>query len=209
MSTHNIDSPEFAARGCAGWRRRRVIRIAVAGAAIGCTPLQVLAQAANTNRPRAGDLLCGDEMEKDPVAVNAKDVLPGKPMLVYPFDPTTRQIRNDSRLNKIVLVRLADAELDADTRVRAAGAVVAYSAVCTHQNCDVKTWIAADRSLVCFCHSSKFLPAESGRVSAGEHQAVWDGRDDAGQALPTGTYFYRLSIDGRPAGRAEKAVLVR
>ena len=49
----------------------------------------------------------------------------------------------------------------------------------------------------------------SGRVSAGEHQAVWDGRDDAGQALPTGTYFYRMTIDGRPAERSEKAVLVR
>ncbi len=163
MNTHDIACPDPAPT----WGRRRVIRIAVAGVAVGCTPLGVLAQAADANRPRAGDLLCGDDVEKDPVAVNAKDVLPGKPMLVYPFDPATRQIRNDSRLNKVVLVRLAAADLDADTQARAAGGVVAYSAVCTHQNCDVKTWIAADKSLVCFCHSSKFLPAESGRVSGG------------------------------------------
>lgn len=150
-----------------GWQRRRVIRIAVAGAAASCAPLAAWAQAAVGNRPRAGDLLCSDEAENDPVAITAKDVLPGKPMLVYPFDPATRQIRNESRLNKLVLVRLAEADLSAEAQPRAAAGVLAYSAVCTHQNCDVKTWIAADKSLVCFCHASKFLPAEGGRVAAG------------------------------------------
>jgi rieske iron-sulfur protein len=147
--------------------RRKVIRIAVAGAAAGCAPLAALAQATAANRPRAGDLLVADDVESNPVGLKAADVLPGKPLLAFPFDPGTKQIRNDSRLNKIVLVRLAAADMDADTKARAAGGVVAYSAMCTHQNCDVKTWIAADKSLVCFCHSSKFLPAEGGRVSAG------------------------------------------
>jgi flagellar hook assembly protein FlgD len=32
---------------------------------------------------------------------------------------------------------------------------------------------------------------------AGTHEAFWDGRDDAGEALPSGLYFYRLhSADG-------------
>lgn len=147
-----------------GLRRRQVIRIAVAGAAAGCHPLGALA---NTNRPRAGDLLVADDVESNPVAITAKDVVAGKPMLVYPFDPASKAIRNDSRLNKVVLVRMAEADLDADTLARAAGGVVAYSAACTHQNCDVKTWVAADKSLVCFCHSSKFVPGEGARVLNG------------------------------------------
>ena len=172
MNTHDLSLPDHgagagagAADAGAGWPRRRVIRIAVAVA--GCMPLTTLAQAAKANRPRVGDLLCSDETEKDPVAINAKDVLPGKPMLVYPFEAASRQIRNDTRLNKLVLVRLAEADMDAETKPRAAGGVLAYSAMCTHQNCDVKTWIAADKSLVCFCHSSKFLPAEGARVVSG------------------------------------------
>ncbi len=36
--------------------------------------------------------------------------------------------------------------------------------------------------------------------SAGSGEIVWDGRDDAGRSLPSGTYYYRLT-----AGRAEAA----
>lgn len=45
--------------------------------------------------------------------------------------------------------------------------------------------------------------------AAGSHAVDWDGRDDGGRDLPTGTYFYRLDVDGRPAGRAQKAMLLR
>ena len=48
-----------------------------------------------------------------------------------------------------------------------------------------------------------------GQQPAGSHQAIWDGNDDDGRALATGTYFYRMDIDGRPASRAEKALLLR
>jgi hypothetical protein len=34
---------------------------------------------------------------------------------------------------------------------------------------------------------------ESGTQSAGRHEATWDGQDNAGRAVPTGTYFCRLS----------------
>jgi len=43
----------------------------------------------------------------------------------------------------------------------------------------------------------------------GEHSAVWDGRDDSGGALAPGTYFYRMSVDGRVTATAEKALLLR
>jgi flagellar hook assembly protein FlgD len=34
---------------------------------------------------------------------------------------------------------------------------------------------------------------ESGSRSVGRHQATWNGQDDNGRAVPTGTYFCRLS----------------
>jgi hypothetical protein len=36
----------------------------------------------------------------------------------------------------------------------------------------------------------------------GSHRVAWDGRDDAGNALPSGVYFTRLTADGRTTSRA-------
>ncbi len=35
------------------------------------------------------------------------------------------------------------------------------------------------------------------RRGAGPHQVVWQGRDSGGRPVPSGTYFYRLDVDGR------------
>lgn len=144
--------------------RRQVIRIAAAGAAAALAPMASLAA---DERPTVGDLFVPDDVEKDPVAIKAKDIQIGKPVLAYPFDPTSKKIRNESRLNKVVLVRVADGDLDAASKARAAGSVLAFSAVCTHQACDAKTWVPDEKALVCFCHATKFLVLEAGRVSAG------------------------------------------
>jgi flagellar hook assembly protein FlgD len=34
---------------------------------------------------------------------------------------------------------------------------------------------------------------EAGDRPSGRHQTIWDGQDDKGRAVPTGTYFCRLS----------------
>ena len=36
-----------------------------------------------------------------------------------------------------------------------------------------------------------------GKVDAGRHEAIWDGRDDEGHTLPAGAYFYELNAAGR------------
>ena len=43
-------------------------------------------------------------------------------------------------------------------------------------------------------------------LPAGEHRALWNGRDDAGRTLPAGCYLVRLTGAGRPLGR--KVVLL-
>ena len=147
-----------------GIDRRQVIRIAAAGAAVALAPLGALAA---EERPQAGDLFVADDVEKDPVAIKAAEVQPGKPMLAFPFDPASKKIRNESRLNKVILVKLADSDLDASSKERAASGILAFSAICTHQACEAKTWVSADKSLVCFCHASKFAVLDAGRVVAG------------------------------------------
>lgn len=47
------------------------------------------------------------------------------------------------------------------------------------------------------------------RYQPGEHRIVWDGLDDAGRSMPSGTYFYGMSVDGRAVAVAEKAVLLK
>lgn len=46
-----------------------------------------------------------------------------------------------------------------------------------------------------------------GDLEAGEHRVPWDGRDDAGRALPSGSYLCRLAAEGRQVAR--KLTLVR
>lgn len=157
--------------------RRRMIRIAAVGLA---APLAV------TTRPAvaavSGDRLVEEDAEGAPVPLRVADLKPGRPMLAYPFDATSGKRRDETRLNKVVLVRLPEAEMSAETRARAAGGVVAYSAICTHQACDVKTWLSKEKVLVCFCHSSKFNLFDDGKVVAGP----------ASRALP----FVPLKLDG-------------
>jgi hypothetical protein len=39
---------------------------------------------------------------------------------------------------------------------------------------------------------------ESGPLPIGRHQAIWDGQDDKGRAVPTGTYVCRLNTPQGP-----------
>ena len=144
-------------------QRRKVIKIAVAGMAVPWVVTGGLAHAAITR----GDCLVDDDAEGAPVPLKASDLRAGKPVVAYPFDAKQGIVRKESRLNRIVLFKLAEADMDATAKARAAGGVIAYSAICTHQACDAKTWLPKEKALVCFCHSSKFLALENGAVANG------------------------------------------
>lgn len=151
--------------GCAGTvdaPRRRVIGIAAAGLA---APLATLAPPAFA--AVRGDRLVEEDAEGTPQPLRTADLKPGKPMLAFPLNGKTGKPRDETRLNKLVLIRLPEAEMTPATRERAAGGVLAYSAICTHQGCDVKTWLAKEKALVCFCHSSKFALLDGAAVLAG------------------------------------------
>ena len=147
--------------------RRRVIRIAAIGMA---APFTLAAWSATASW--VGDRLVEEDAEGAPAPLRVADLKPGKPMVAFPFDAKSNAPRNDTRLNKIVLIRLPEADMSTETRARAAGGVLAFSAVCTHQACDVKTWLTKEKALVCFCTqpSSRRLtvvPSSAARPRAG------------------------------------------
>ena len=76
-------------------------------------------------------------------------------------------VRDGSRLNQILLVRLDPAKLQEQTLSRAAQGVVAYSAVCTHAGCDGFGWVADKQTFKCPCHDSQFDPADAGKIADG------------------------------------------
>ena len=145
--------------------RRKIIQIAAAGivAPFALAPGFALAQ----SNVATGDRLVEEDAEGAPSPLRPSDLQPGKPMLAFPLDKGTGKPRSESRLNKLVLMRFPEAELDPATRARSAGGVVAYSAICTHQACDVKTWLAKEKALVCFCHASKFDLLDGAKVTGG------------------------------------------
>jgi Rieske Fe-S protein len=83
------------------------------------------------------------------------------------MDPGSNVVRDGSRLNQILLVRIGAAELTEETRSLAADGILAYSGVCTHTGCDVTLWKAETKRFRCPCHESEFDPKDGGRVVGG------------------------------------------
>jgi rieske iron-sulfur protein len=112
-------------------------------------------------------LLVEADAEADFKPIRPSDLAVAKPLLVFPFDPKTGTPKNESRLSKIVLVRLPEDQMTPETRARSASGVVAYSSICTHQGCDVKTWMSKESVLACYCHASKFNLFDGAKVVSG------------------------------------------
>lgn len=118
-------------------------------------------------RPRTGDLLVKvDDATLKPLT---PDDIPAQsaPVEAWPLEPGDKIVRSGSRLNKILIVKLDAESMSAGTRPMAAAGVVAYTAICTHEGCDIGGWIAAEHLLYCECHESKFDPRDAARVVDG------------------------------------------
>ena len=143
-------------------------RRALLAAGIGLAARAAAAQSDPANeRPKEGDLLVkvgGTE----PVPLTPESLTVGaSQVLAWPMDPASKTVRKDSRLNKVLLVRLDPATLVGVTKERAADGVVAYSAICPHTGCEVNVWAADQQVLECSCHFSHYNPREAAAVIDG------------------------------------------
>lgn len=148
----------------------RIGRRAVLAGAFGLgahAALQAFQDERASRRPAAGDLLVRvDDATLKPLA--PEDIpLQAAPVEAWALEPSGKIVRSGSRLNKILLVKLDDASMAAGTRPLAANGVLAYTAICTHEGCDIGGWIAAEHLLYCECHESKFDPRDAARVVDG------------------------------------------
>jgi Rieske Fe-S protein len=107
-----------------------------------------------SSRPKPGDFLVrdGDDSKKPLTPSDIPDN--AKPAVGWAMDPGTGVVRNGSRFNRLVIGRLGDAAF-------------AFTAICTHDGCDVTDWLADEHVLSCPCHYSKFDPKDAGRVKDG------------------------------------------
>jgi rieske iron-sulfur protein len=149
-------------------KRRRVLK-ACCGVAL-CAP--VVARGDETDDaaapPQIDDALVFAYGDRAGQVVTAADVALGaKQLLAYPMHLGSRRIRDGTRLNQLIVVRLPPERLSAETRTRAADGIVAYSGVCTHTGCDVTDWYGDVLRFKCPCHESEFDPSDAARVVGG------------------------------------------
>jgi rieske iron-sulfur protein len=159
---------------CADQTRRALLLSALATGACLAAAKSAAAeedQAADM-RPQKGDLLVVSDGEHAGEVIKPADLtLGGPPLRAWPKDPKSSVVRDGSRLNEILIVRLDPNELDDDTKSRAADGIVAYSAICSHAACPVTEWVKAEEGnkdvFKCPCHNSEFDPRQNAQVLFG------------------------------------------
>lgn len=148
-------------------------RRAVLGGALALAAASRLINPAAADEPRKAPPQAGDQLvfahgERKGQVIRPEDLpLGGPQQLAFPKDPASDTIRNGSRLNQLVVVRLPPDELSTETQEIAADGVVAYGATCSHQGCPVSMWKSANSALYCSCHGSEFDPRDNARVVKG------------------------------------------
>jgi rieske iron-sulfur protein len=157
-------------------RARRALILAALATGVGLATATPAAaeenQPGSDERPQKADLLVLAEGDHAGEVIRPEDLkLSGPPVRAWPKDPKTAVIRNGSRLNQILVVRLDPAELDDETRPHAADGIVAYSAICTHAGCPVTAWVKAvtggKEVFKCVCHNSEYDPRQGAQVVFG------------------------------------------
>lgn len=147
------------------------------------------------SRPQVGDQLVFALGDRQGQLITLQDVpLGGAPVTAYAKDPTTQTVRDGSRLNRVLLVRLPQETLTEQTRAVAAEGIVGYSAVCTHTGCDVVGWEGATQHFICPCHTSTFDAKDRARVVSGPAPKPL-------AALPLQITDGKLTVAGLFAGR--------
>ncbi len=150
------------------------------------------------DRPRSDDLLVFSEGDQEGELIKPADLVLGATQtLAWPMDPATKVVRDGSRLNQVLLLRLDPANLDETTREHAADGIVAYSAICTHQQCPVTGWNKEKGVLHCYCHDSEYDPREDGKVVFGPAPRALPAlpvKLDDGKLVVAGPFLGRVGI---------------
>ena len=150
--------------------RRDVMATGVAFAATGLISgdVAIAAKPPEKLAPQPGDRFQFIKGELKDQFARPDALTPGeRPVEAFPYDPAENVLRRKNRLNRLLVLRLDPSEMDEETRSRSVDGVVAYSALCTHRACTIKSWMAEERHLRCHCHLSQFAALSGGSVKDG------------------------------------------
>lgn len=151
--------------------RRTFLKLTAAtGAAAGVGAVTGRAAAQTASDPaKTGDLLLHQDGPNKGKPVKATELKVGTAVWAVAVDPKTKKPR-DATKGGVVLVKLATGKIQASSKPNAAGDIVAYSSVCTHQGCPTKeigTLGQGVGNIICTCHGSIFDPADNATVLGG------------------------------------------
>ena len=173
--------PECAAHSCSDPTRRKVILAALAtGAGLAAVSKRSgcrMTISPERTRDRRKPIFSLSPKANMPAKSSSRMIsrLGGPPVRAWPKDPKTSVVRDGSRLNEILVIKLDPAELDDETRARSAEGIVAYSVICAHAGCPITGWVkgaSGDKDVLkCFCHNSEFNPRKARRSCSGRHAA--------------------------------------
>jgi rieske iron-sulfur protein len=117
--------------------------------------------------PQPGDQLVEAGNDAGTTPLKPDDIGSRDVVLAWAFDPQKKIPRDGSRLNMLVLMRFDPATLSDAEKETAPDGVVAYSAVCTHQQCWVTDWLKSTQVLQCPCHQSQYDLRHGAKVVGG------------------------------------------
>ncbi len=118
--------------------------------------------------PQVGDCLVYADGDKEGEVLDLSDLEENKNYInCWPRETESGVVRNGSRYNKLLAIRLNPDELDKKTQAYAKDGILVFSAICTHQGCDISAWIEEKQQFFCYCHYSRFDPKKFGKVAYG------------------------------------------
>ena len=150
--------------------RRDLLKAAAGAAVLGIAAGSATAQGTDPRnlRPQTGDRFVHSTGPRKGSVLGPADLPLGGPHVsAYAQHPDTGVIRDGSRLNEVILLRLDPGDLTDAARANAPHGYIAFTAICTHAGCSDWAWDSGRKMLKCPCHDSEFDPKDDARVSGG------------------------------------------
>ncbi len=130
-------------------------------------PRAARADAAADELPSKGDHLIAGEGDANSPPLLIEAVKVGGEIVTGLAVTPAGQLKDNSRFAKLILFRFDPKDIPEAVRPMTVDGVMAFSAICTHQGCELSAWDPSSEQLRCFCHGSAFLPAKGGEVANG------------------------------------------
>jgi Rieske Fe-S protein len=180
---------------------RRIIIIIAGGVAAFGDFGTVIARAdeptdpARMKLPQPGDWLVSAGVDAGTTPLKPGDLGRHDLVLAWGFDTSRKVPRDGSRLNMVLLMRFDPATLGKSERNLAADGVVAFSAICTHQQCTVTDWLKSSQVLQCPCHQSQYDLRHGAKVVGGPAPRALPAlplKEDGGVLVVAGPFTARV-----------------